>query len=67
MERPVTEEQMKDTMERSYQRAVKQIKQPAYISDGKDTYIRRDKKIRPNDPCPCGSGKKYKKCHGLQK
>ncbi|MHC5054742.1 MAG: preprotein translocase subunit SecA [Planctomycetota bacterium] len=25
--------------------------------------IRRDKpKIRPNDPCPCGSGKKYKKC-----
>lgn len=22
------------------------------------------KKIRPNDPCPCGSGLKYKKCHG---
>ena len=22
----------------------------------------RDKKIGPNDPCPCGSGKKYKKC-----
>ncbi len=22
-------------------------------------------KIRPNDPCPCGSGKKYKKCHGM--
>jgi uncharacterized protein YecA (UPF0149 family) len=21
-------------------------------------------KIYPNDPCPCGSGKKYKKCHG---
>ena len=21
-------------------------------------------KIDPNDPCPCGSGKKYKKCHG---
>jgi hypothetical protein len=21
-------------------------------------------KIRPNDPCPCGSGKKYKNCHG---
>ena len=20
-------------------------------------------KVRPNDPCPCGSGKKYKKCH----
>ena len=23
------------------------------------------KKVRPNDPCPCGSGKKYKKCHGI--
>jgi preprotein translocase subunit SecA len=22
------------------------------------------KKIQPNDPCPCGSGKKYKYCHG---
>ena len=22
------------------------------------------KKIGPNDPCPCGSGKKYKKCCG---
>jgi len=21
-------------------------------------------KVRPNDPCPCGSGKRYKKCHG---
>ena len=21
-------------------------------------------KVMPNDPCPCGSGKKYKKCHG---
>ncbi len=27
--------------------------------------IRREgRKIRPNEPCPCGSGKKYKKCHG---
>ncbi|MDY3978487.1 MAG: preprotein translocase subunit SecA [Tidjanibacter sp.] len=23
-----------------------------------------EKKVRPNDPCPCGSGKKYKQCHG---
>jgi preprotein translocase subunit SecA len=27
--------------------------------------IKRDgEKIGRNDPCPCGSGKKYKKCHG---
>lgn len=25
----------------------------------------KDKKIGRNDPCPCGSGKKYKKCCGL--
>jgi preprotein translocase subunit SecA len=24
-----------------------------------------EKKVGRNDPCPCGSGKKYKKCHGL--
>ncbi|MCU0662010.1 MAG: SEC-C domain-containing protein [Myxococcota bacterium] len=23
-------------------------------------------KVGRNDPCPCGSGKKYKKCHGAQ-
>ena len=28
--------------------------------------VRTDKKIYPNDPCPCGSGKKYKNCHGKQ-
>ena len=27
--------------------------------------MRRDEpKVGRNDPCPCGSGKKYKKCHG---
>ena len=28
---------------------------------------REDKKIYPNDPCPCGSGKKYKQCCGRKK
>ena len=33
-------------------------------SDGtvKKEPVRKAKKIGPNDPCPCGSGKKYKKC-----
>jgi preprotein translocase subunit SecA len=27
--------------------------------------VKRDEpKVGRNDPCPCGSGKKYKKCHG---
>lgn len=35
-------------------------------SDEKDdlTYRRQEKKIGRNDSCPCGSGKKYKSCHG---
>ncbi|WP_239255198.1 preprotein translocase subunit SecA [Listeria ilorinensis] len=28
--------------------------------------IRKDKHIGRNDPCPCGSGKKYKNCHGKE-
>ena len=28
------------------------------------TVVRQGKKIGRNDPCPCGSGKKYKYCHG---
>ena len=27
---------------------------------------RSEPKVGRNDPCPCGSGKKYKKCHGAQ-
>jgi preprotein translocase subunit SecA len=28
--------------------------------------VRREAdKVGRNDPCPCGSGKKYKKCHGI--
>jgi preprotein translocase subunit SecA len=29
------------------------------------TIVREEPKIGRNDPCPCGSGKKYKKCHGV--
>ncbi|MEO6079102.1 MAG: preprotein translocase subunit SecA [Steroidobacteraceae bacterium] len=27
-------------------------------------FVRGDRKIGRNDPCPCGSGRKYKQCHG---
>ncbi|MDN5298208.1 MAG: preprotein translocase subunit SecA [Clostridiales bacterium] len=33
-------------------------------SGGKKPF-KADKKVGRNDPCPCGSGKKYKKCHGM--
>ncbi|WP_341217792.1 preprotein translocase subunit SecA [Neptunomonas phycophila] len=29
-----------------------------------DTFVRDTPKVGRNDPCPCGSGKKYKQCHG---
>jgi preprotein translocase subunit SecA len=35
--------------------------------DAKVETVQRDQpKVGRNDPCPCGSGKKYKKCHGAQ-
>ncbi len=33
-------------------------------SDKPVTVRREEEKVGRNDPCPCGSGKKYKKCHG---
>jgi preprotein translocase subunit SecA len=27
-------------------------------------FVREGKKVGRNEPCPCGSGKKYKQCHG---
>ena len=39
-----------------------------YFSDGKEpgvrTVVRSEAKVGRNDPCPCGSGKKFKKCCG---
>ena len=29
-----------------------------------DTFVRSERKVGRNEPCPCGSGKKYKQCHG---
>ena len=35
-----------------------------YKEQKESTTIRKGKKVGRNDPCPCGSGKKYKKCCG---
>lgn len=35
-----------------------------YIEQKKSGTIVKEAKVYPNDPCPCGSGKKYKKCCG---
>ena len=35
-----------------------------YKEQKSSTTVVKDEKVYPNDPCPCGSGKKYKKCCG---
>ncbi len=38
---------------------------PVSAPDARPTTVRRNQpKVGRNDPCPCGSGKKYKRCHG---
>ena len=39
-------------------------KKALYKEQKASTTIKKDEKVYPNDPCPCGSGKKYKKCCG---
>ncbi|HOK25036.1 MAG TPA: preprotein translocase subunit SecA [Bacteroidales bacterium] len=37
---------------------------PGQVGQKKVEPVRVEKKVGRNDPCPCGSGKKYKNCHG---
>ena len=59
-----------DDLEAQFQRRKKRELQEARMAgsgDGAATpqqVVRGQAKVGRNDPCPCGSGKKYKKCHG---
>jgi preprotein translocase subunit SecA len=33
-------------------------------ADAQGTFVRGERKVGRNEPCPCGSGKKFKHCHG---
>ena len=39
-------------------------KPPAENQAAPQPYVREEQKVGRNDPCPCGSGKKFKQCHG---
>ena len=44
-----------------------EVLSPSEVETPADTpapFVRHDDKVGRNDPCPCGSGKKYKHCHG---
>ena len=43
---------------------VAEIQQQANDSETDQPFVRDGKKVGRNDPCPCGSNKKYKQCHG---
>jgi len=60
-----TEEDYEARLEAQRQRQQNLMKLgPAAPKGAKGETVRRSgAKVRPNDPCPCGSGKKYKKCH----
>ena len=60
----VGREEVSAELDLAYQKVRAAKKQPVYVAEGGVTYKRSGRKIMPNDPCPCGSGKKYKKCHG---
>jgi len=65
---PVTEEQMLEQRVRQ-QRAAPKVEfsaPPKVEGQRPQPSVNRDAKVGRNDPCPCGSGKKYKKCHGAQ-
>jgi len=64
---PMSEEERQAQLARQRAEAAR-VQQVAAAAGGgpsrPDTVVREDKKVGRNDPCPCGSGKKYKKCCG---
>ena len=56
--------QLKPAQEVKREKVAKETATSGSASDGtvKKQPVRKEKKVGPNDPCPCGSGKKYKKC-----
>ncbi len=59
-----------DEIEQEFQRKKKRELQQAKMAGGAaeqapvQQVVRSSEKVGRNDPCPCGSGKKFKKCHG---
>jgi preprotein translocase subunit SecA len=59
-----------DALEKEFQRKKQRELDAAQFAGAGDakqpTQRRTGEKVGRNDPCPCGSGKKYKKCHGAE-
>jgi preprotein translocase subunit SecA len=57
---------LEETFQRKKRRELEQARMAGGGSEPKTVQqvVRGADKVGRNDPCPCGSGKKYKKCHG---
>jgi len=57
---------MEDFTRNIQRKKEKELEQLHFGGDGSDgpQQVVSGAKVGRNDPCPCGSGKKYKKCHG---
>jgi preprotein translocase subunit SecA len=64
MRTPEEEEEMIRQYQRRKRREQQEMKMVGAGALEKPQQVIRREKIGRNDPCPCGSGKKYKKCHG---
>ncbi|HUD65634.1 MAG TPA: SEC-C metal-binding domain-containing protein, partial [Candidatus Sulfotelmatobacter sp.] len=58
-----------DELEENFMRRKRRELEQARMAGGGEAQsvqqvVRAQEKVGRNDPCPCGSGKKYKKCHG---
>ena len=64
---PVEEKKQAEQIERKRKRTEFVLsQQQSNGGDGAARQVKRDApKVGRNDPCPCGSGKKFKKCHGV--
>lgn len=69
IDREIAEEEKENVEEASVVIKREQMANPTSTSGGSEnstssSTVRKSKKVGRNDPCPCGSGKKYKKCCG---
>jgi preprotein translocase subunit SecA len=67
MEANMQQQQQQQAMEFNHpdaNAAPAEATQAADAEVGHTPFVRQEKKIGRNEPCPCGSGKKYKQCHG---
>jgi len=67
MRTPEEEEEMIRQYQRRKRREQAQMQMIGAGATEKPQQVIRRERIGRNDPCPCGSGKKYKKCHGAIK